>query len=230
MEHIKTCIFDLDGVICDTAKYHFLAWKALADELGICFTKQDNERLKGVSRMDSLDILLSLSDTVWPEEQKQVFAEQKNRLYVEYISSMNQDEILPGVLPFLTYCRNNEIRTALGSVSKNAGMILERLKLGDYFDAVIDGTQVAKAKPDPEVFLKGAKQTGAEPSECIVFEDARAGIEAAGRAGMLAVGIGAEETLSNADFVISGFDVMEAQELLVTVNKIRRGDLDVFSY
>lgn len=214
MRTIRTCIFDLDGVICDTAKYHYLAWKKLADRLGIPFTEKDNERLKGVSRTESLDILLSLSSGTYTAEQKLAFADEKNQVYVSYISQMDRQEILPGVPAFLEYCRAGGIRTALGSVSKNAGLILDRLQIREYFDAVIDGTQVRQAKPDPEVFLKGAEQTGAKPCECVVFEDARAGIEAAKRAGMLAVGVGAEEALSNADFIIKGFDVMEAGMLV----------------
>jgi len=217
MRTIKTCIFDLDGVICNTAKYHFLAWKKLGDRLGIIFTEQDNERLKGISRMESLDILLSLSCDTYSKAEKLVFAEEKNRIYVDYIRNMNQEGILPGVLDFLKYCQSNGTKTALGSVSKNAGLILDRLQLREYFDTVIDGTQVKRAKPDPEVFLKGAMQTGAEPSQCVVFEDAQTGIEAAKKAGMLAVGVGSEETLSNADFIIEGFDVMEAKVLLETV-------------
>ena len=244
MREIKTCILDLDGVICDTARYHFLAWKVLAERLGITFTETDNERLKGVSRMESLDILLGLkhsgsgdsigvgenpespalpgqtSGTIYTKAQKLAFAEEKNAVYVEFIRGMNQDELLPGVLDFLSYCRARGIKTALGSVSRNAGLILDRLNLRDYFDAVIDGTKITRAKPDPEVFLKGAVATGADPSQCVVFEDARAGIEAAKRAGMAAIGIGTKEALSNADFIIDGFDAMEAKALLETAEKI----------
>lgn len=219
MREIKTCIFDMDGVICDTAKYHFYAWKKLGDRLGIVFTEQDNERLKGVSRMESLKILLSLSDETYTEEEKLSFAEEKNKNYVDYISAMDKNEILPGVLEVLEYCRKEGIKTALGSVSKNAGIILDRLKLWPYFDAVIDGTKVVRAKPDPEVFLKGADETGAEPSCCVVFEDAYTGIEAARAAGMLAVGIGSKQALPNADFVIRGFEEMSAEQL---INKIRQ--------
>ncbi|WP_367569400.1 beta-phosphoglucomutase [Lacrimispora sp.] len=219
MREIKTCIFDMDGVICDTAKYHFHAWKKLGDRLGIVFTEQDNERLKGVSRMESLEILLSLSDRTYTEEEKLSFAEEKNKNYVDYISAMDKNEILPGVLEVLEYCRKESIKTALGSVSKNAGIILDRLKLWPYFDAVIDGTKVARAKPDPEVFLKGAGETGADPSCCVVFEDAYTGIEAARAAGMLAVGIGSEQALPNADFVIRGFEEMSAEQLM---NRIRQ--------
>ncbi|MFT4106762.1 MAG: beta-phosphoglucomutase [Lacrimispora sp.] len=219
MREIKTCIFDMDGVICDTAKYHFYAWKKLGDRLGIVFTEQDNERLKGVSRMESLEILLSLSDRTYTEEEKLSFAKEKNENYVDYISAMDKNEILPGVLSVLEYCKKEGIKTALGSVSKNAGIILDRLKLWTYFDAVIDGTKVVRAKPDPEVFLKGAAETGTEPSCCVVFEDAYTGVEAARAAGMLAVGIGSEQALPNADFVIRGFEEMSAEQLM---NRIRQ--------
>lgn len=221
MREIKTCIFDMDGVICDTAKYHYLAWKKLGERLGIVFTEEDNERLKGVSRMESLDILLSLSDKdiTYTEEEKLQFAEEKNNDYVDYISNMDSSEILPGVLDFLTYCREQNIKVALGSVSKNAMTILKGLNLEQYFDAVIDGTKVTKAKPDPEVFLKGAKETGNEPEFCVVFEDAFTGITAAKSAGMFAVGIGDSKVLSNADFIIGGFCDMSPSMLL---DKIRQ--------
>lgn len=214
MRTIKTCIFDLDGVICDTAKYHFYAWKILADRLGIVFTHKDNERLKGVSRMESLEILLSLSGKTYTDSQKVAFAEEKNKNYVDYITNMGKDEVLPGVPKFLQYCREQGIKTALGSVSKNAGLILNRLDLESYFDVVIDGTRVVNAKPDPEVFLKGASQTETEPGDCVVFEDAFTGIQAAKAAQMLAVGIGDGKVLTNADFVIGGFDELSAEELI----------------
>lgn len=217
MRTIKTCIFDLDGVICDTAKYHFLAWKKLAGQLGIDFTEQDNEQLKGISRMESLEVLLSKSSDTYSEVKKLIFAEEKNRIYVDFISNIGQEEILPGVQAFLEYCKSVGKKTALGSVSKNAGLIITRLQLGEYFDVIIDGNQVKRAKPDPEVFLKGAMQTGTAPSQCVVFEDAQAGIEAALQAGMVAVGVGSAAALANADFIIDGFDVMEPEALLKTV-------------
>lgn len=205
MRELSACLFDLDGVICDTAKYHYLAWKALADEVGIPFTEKDNERLKGVSREDSLEILLKLGDYRAADSVKRIMADKKNKAYVEFISQMDESEILPGVLDFLEFCRENHILTALGSVSRNAPVILERLKLKPYFQAVIDGTKVERAKPDPEVFLKGARELKALPKECVVFEDARAGIEAAKRAQMMAVGIGDPKILTEADLVIKGF-------------------------
>ncbi|MDR1549280.1 MAG: beta-phosphoglucomutase [Hungatella sp.] len=219
MRTIKTCIFDLDGVICDTAKYHFYAWKTLADRLGIIFTHKDNERLKGVSRMESLEILLSLSDKIYTTGEKFVFAEEKNKNYVDYITKIGKDEVLPGVTEFLEYCREQGIKTALGSVSRNAETILKRLELEPYFDAVIDGTKVVNAKPDPEVFLKGAAETGAKPEECVVFEDAFTGIQAAKAAGMPAVGIGDAKVLSNADFVIRGFEEIRAQQLIARIRQ-----------
>ncbi|MCU6733302.1 beta-phosphoglucomutase [Diplocloster agilis] len=210
---IKACIFDLDGVLCDTAKYHYLAWKRLAGELGFSFTEAQNERLKGVSRMDSLEILLEIGHVKCTQKAKEEMAEKKNRWYVEYINKMDQSELLPGVLDFLEECRENGLRTALGSVSKNAGVILERLKLQEYLDAVVDGSQVSQAKPDPEVFLKGAKRLGTDPSACVVFEDAAAGIEAARRAGMKSVGIGDPGILCQADYVIPGFEKFHAETL-----------------
>lgn len=200
----KGCIFDLDGVIVDTAKYHYLAWKKLADDLDIEFTEKDNERLKGVSRAKSLEIVLEKSKTSFTEEEKIKIAEKKNKLYVEYIQNLTENEILEGVKDFLKQLRENKIKIALGSASKNAMTILKKLNIEQLFDVVIDGTKVSKAKPDPEVFIKGAEELGLSPKECIVFEDAFAGIDAAKNAEMYAVGIGNNEILFNADIVIKG--------------------------
>lgn len=202
---IEACIFDLDGVICDTAKYHYFAWRRLADQLGFEFTEADNERLKGVSRMESLDILLEIGGKVFDDETKQKLATQKNDWYVEYISQLRQDEILEGVKPFLDQLKAHNIKISLGSVSKNAELILNRLEIKGYFDAIIDGTKITKAKPDPEVFLAGAKALGISPERCIVFEDAVAGVEGAHRAGMKCVGVGSKEILHTADIVIPNF-------------------------
>jgi len=202
---IKACIFDLDGVIVDTAKYHYLAWKRLANELGFDFTEKQNERLKGVSRMTSLDILLEIGGLDIDEETKLRMADKKNRWYVDYISKMAPDEILPAVIPFLNSLKSNNIRIALGSASKNAPMILKQIGMQDYFDVVVDGTKVTHAKPNPEVFVKGAEELGVLPSECIVFEDAEAGIEAAINGKMYSVGIGSPEILGKADVVIPNF-------------------------
>jgi len=201
---MKGAIFDLDGVIVDTAKYHFLAWRELAARLGFVFTEADNERLKGVSRMRSLDILLEVGGVSLPEEEKQRCAAWKNDKYVEYISQLDESELLPGAREYLTALRGQGVRTALGSASKNAGLILARLNIPDLFDAIVDGTKVEKAKPDPEVFLLGARELELAPAECVVFEDASAGIEAAKAAGMRAVGVGRAELLPGADAWIAG--------------------------
>jgi len=213
MTDIKACIFDLDGVIVDTAKYHFIAWRELAAELGFEFTEAHNERLKGVSRMTSLEILLEVGGITLDEEQKLKLAAQKNNRYVSYIEKMTPDEILPGVVSFLNELRLAGIKTAIGSASKNTPLILERLKLEKFFDAVIDGNKVAEAKPNPEVFLKGASELGLEPKNCIVFEDAVAGVEAAHNGGMKCVGIGFPEILTEADMVIPGFQRFNLSKL-----------------
>lgn len=205
MKKIKACIFDLDGVVVDTAKYHYLAWERLANELGFEFTEKDNERLKGVSRINSLNILLEIGHKVFDEKTKEELAKKKNNWYVDYITKITEDEILPGVREFLSLLKNEGYKIALGSVSKNSMTILNSINLKDYFHVIIDGTKVTKAKPDPEVFLKAAEELGAAPEECVVFEDAIAGIKAAKCAGMYSIGIGSPEILKEADKVISGF-------------------------
>lgn len=213
---IKAAIFDLDGVIVDTAKYHYLAWRRLADELGFVFTEKDNERLKGVSRMRSLEILLEVGGLTgrFSEEEMAEMAARKNGWYVEYISAMDESEILPGTVECLRGFRELGIKTALGSASKNAMLILNNLRLLPYFDVVIDGTKVSKAKPDPEVFLLGAKEAGVNPEECVVFEDAQAGIEAAKNAGMKAVAIGRPEDLSGYDRIFRGLFEVKPVEIV----------------
>ncbi|QAV33224.1 beta-phosphoglucomutase [Fervidobacterium changbaicum] len=202
----KACIFDLDGVIVDTAKYHYLAWKRLAKELGFEFTEKDNERLKGVSRMASLEILLSVGGIQIDDASvKEQLADKKNTWYVEYISQMTKDEILPGVEDFLKMLKENGIKIAIGSASKNTMTILNRIGIKDIFDAIIDGTKITKAKPDPEVFLKAAQELNVRPEECCVFEDAVAGIEAAKAAGMKVIGVGDPSILKGADKVIQSF-------------------------
>ena len=185
----KGFIFDLDGVIVDTAKYHYIAWKALADQLGFAFTKRQNELLKGVSRARSLEILLTIGNIEASEEQKAYWMEAKNIEYLRYIEKMTEDEILPDVPKVLSYLKDNEYPIALGSASKNASHILHKVGLLEDFDALVDGTHVSKAKPDPEVFLLGAKELGLDPSDCVVFEDALAGVQAAKAAGMIATGL-----------------------------------------
>ncbi|MBZ4676554.1 MAG: pgmB [Anaerophaga sp.] len=210
---VKGCIFDLDGVIVDTARYHFIAWKELANELGFEFTEKDNERLKGVSRMRSLDILLEIGGLDFPKEKKEELAKKKNENYRSYILKMTPDEILPGAMEFIKKVKENNILTAVGSASKNAMTILNRLQLTSWFDAIIDGTKVSKAKPDPEVFLKAAEELKLQPGDCVVFEDAEAGVEAALRGGMKCVGIGSPENLGKAHLVVPGLHDMNMQKL-----------------
>jgi len=213
MSDIKACIFDLDGVIVDTAVYHFKAWKRLADELGINFTEHDNERLKGVSRARSLEIILELGNVTKTPQEQEALATKKNNWYVEMINRMTPAEILPGAKEFLEACRTAGIKTALGSASKNSSTILNKIGLSNLFDTIVDGNHVSKAKPDPEVFLKGAEALGVQPADCVVFEDAIAGVEAAKNGGMKVVGIGSTETLKEADMVVSGLDKITVEEL-----------------
>ena len=215
MYNIKAVIFDLDGVLVDTAKYHYLAWKRLAGELNIEFSVTDNERLKGVSRMQSLDIILEIGNITLEYETKIELAQKKNIWYVEYISKLTPKDILPGVISFLESTRAESIKVALGSASKNSMLILDKLNLTNYFDAIIDGTKVSKAKPDPEVFLKGAEALKVLPNECIVFEDAEAGVEAAINAGMYCIGIGSKNILKKANLVLSGFTDMTFDKIIL---------------
>lgn len=210
---IKACLFDLDGVIVDTAKYHYLAWQQLANGLGISFTEEHNELLKGVSRMRSLDIILELGNTTLADDEKKKLATQKNEVYLSYIQRMKDDELLPGVKEFIEEIRNKGIVVALGSASKNARLILKQLHIEELFDAIIDGNEVTKAKPDPEVFLKGAEALQVQSRSCVVFEDAIAGVEAAKNAGMACIGVGDPKNLSEADQVISGFEGFNLKQL-----------------
>ena len=204
-------IFDLDGVIVDTAKYHYLAWRKLANALGFEFTQKQNEQFKGVSRKRCLEILLQIGGIKASQEQFNKWLVEKNEDYLSLIEGMDESEILPDVQKVLTLLKKNHMPIALGSASKNARPILEKVKLMDYFDVIVDGTHVAKAKPDPEVFLMAAEQLGVPPEDCVVFEDAVAGIEAANNAGMLSIGIGEEEVLSKAKFVFGNFTEMDVK-------------------
>lgn len=197
----QAAIFDLDGVIVDTAKYHYLAWKRLAGELGFEFTEEQNERLKGVSRIRSLEILLEIGGLKLDQDQMAALASKKNNWYLEYIDQLDESEILPGAKEYLLQMKKAGIKIALASASKNARQILNRLNICDLFDAIVDGNMVSEAKPDPEVFLCAARELGVDPNECIVFEDAEAGLKAAKRAGMKAIGIGREDSLKSADQV-----------------------------
>ncbi|WP_105616230.1 beta-phosphoglucomutase [Vallitalea okinawensis] len=216
--NIKCAIFDLDGVIVDTAKYHYLAWKKLAEELNIPFTEKENELFKGVSRMRCMEILMELGNIQLSQEEQVKLATKKNEWYVDYISVMTDDELLPGAKEFLIACKDVGIKTALGSASKNAPRILKALAIEDLFDAVIDGNKVSKAKPDPEVFIKGAEECGIPAENCVVFEDAYAGIEAAHAGNMLGIGVGTKENLPIADVIIAGLHELTVEGMKEILN------------
>lgn len=199
---IKACIFDLDGVIVDTARYHFLAWQKLAAELGVKFTLEDNERLKGVSRMESLAIILEIGNLTFSEEKKNQLADRKNNWFVDYINAMKPDEIYPGVRELLQKIRAAGQKVALASSSKNAQTVISRIGVAKEFDVIVDGNMIIKTKPDPEIFLQAASKLHIQPADCLVFEDAEAGVEAAVAAGMKCIGIGSPRQLGKADRVI----------------------------
>ncbi len=212
-------IFDLDGVIVDTAKYHYLAWRNLAEELGFEFTHEQNELFKGVSRKRCLEILLEMGNIQATQEQFDRWMIEKNEDYLKYIENMDASEILPDVPKVLEYLKGNEFPIALGSASKNAGPILEKVKLTSFFDSIVDGNSVTKAKPDPEVFLIAAKNLKVKPENCVVFEDAVAGIEAANAAGMVSIGIGDAKILSEADYNFKDFTEIEIDFLEVLIKR-----------
>lgn len=215
----KAFIFDLDGVIVDTAKYHFLAWQKLANTLGINFTHDDNEQLKGVSRVRSLEIILGLGNVEATNEQKEEWLTQKNEDYLGYINKMDDSEILPGVMTVLNFLKANNQPIILGSASKNARPILEKVNILHLFDDIVDGNDVSNAKPDPEVFLVGAKKANQTNENSIVFEDSVAGIQAANNAGMMSIGIGGASVLHEADIVFNDFNQISEEFLTELINK-----------
>lgn len=205
----KAFIFDLDGVIVDTAKYHFLAWEKIANELGFEFTHENNELLKGVSRVRSLDIILELGKVEASQEDKNRWLVQKNEDYLSYLVDMDESEILPGVMPILEYLKEKNQLIALGSASKNARPILEKTGTIAFFDAIVDGNDVSNAKPDPEVFLLATKLLNTKPEDSIVFEDSVAGVQAANIAKMVSVGIGEASILHEANYLFKDFTQMD---------------------
>lgn len=201
----KAVIFDLDGVICHTDKYHYEAWKTIADALGIYFDKEINNRLRGVSRMESLDIVLERYKGYMGQEEREVYAEKKNEIYKEQLKNMSRKDLSPEVQSTLELLQKAGLKLAIGSSSKNAKFILEQLGLSGFFDGISDGNMIANSKPDPEVFLKAAEIIGEKPKDCIVVEDARAGIEAALRANMDCAAIGDAASSGSADFRLKKF-------------------------
>ena len=205
----KAFIFDLDGVIVDTAKYHFLAWQKIANDLGIEFTPEHNEELKGVSRVRSLEIILKLGNIQASEENKKKWLTKKNEDYLAYIEHMDETEILPGVVTILEYIKEKNQLIALGSASKNARPILEKVNIIHLFDTIVDGNDVTNAKPDPEVFVRAAKLLNVSNENSIVFEDSVAGVQAANSANMISVGIGEPKILHEAKYNFKDFTFID---------------------
>ncbi|EKF54224.1 putative beta-phosphoglucomutase [Galbibacter marinus] len=206
MKQQKGFIFDLDGVIVDTAKFHFLAWRKLGENFNFQLSEQQNEQLKGVSRIDSLNKILNWAGVEISPQEFDRLASEKNEDYLEYVAQMTPDDILPGVKSTIEKLKSANYPIALGSASKNAPGILRKVGLFDLFDAIVDGNSVSKAKPDPEVFLQAASQLEVAPKDCIVFEDAYAGITAANNAGMTSIALGDAEVLHHADYVFNTFN------------------------
>lgn len=215
---VTACIFDLDGVITDTAAYHYLAWKQLGEELGIEFDHAFNETLKGISRMDSLERILILGEKqhLFTEEEKQQLAKKKNEHYVSLLVDMGPKDIYPGIQQLLDELVEQHIHIALASASKNAPMILEALGLTQYFEYIVNPDDLTYGKPNPEIFLRAAQALGVKPSECIGVEDAQAGIEAIKAAGMFAVGVGTVDILqaAGANYVVESTDMLELSKIL----------------
>ncbi|KAB2813835.1 beta-phosphoglucomutase [Phaeocystidibacter luteus] len=212
---IEGIIFDLDGVIVDTAKYHFQAWKRMAAELGVNFTEVENEQLKGVSRRGSIDKILNWGGISLSEEEIEKWMRIKNEWYLEYVAGMQPSEILPGADRIIAEAKSLGLKVSLGSASKNSRFILEKVNLIDQFDAIVDGTVVSASKPDPEVFLTGAKQLGLEPSKCLVFEDAVAGVQAANNGNMKVIGVGDSTILAEATLTFPNLENVRLKEDII---------------
>lgn len=217
---MRACIFDLDGVLVDTAKYHFVAWKRLANDLGVAFTEHDNEQLKGLSRDASLDYILVKGGIKATTSEREVWKELKNNWYLDLVNQMPEDEVLPNCKELLSDLKANNIKIGLGSASKNAKLILDRVNITHFFDTIIDGTKTSKSKPDPEVFLLGANEVNINPADCIVFEDAISGVKAAKTGGFFTIGIGDPMVLNEANIVLPDLKELNYKQLL----KIFRGE------
>jgi len=215
----KGFIFDLDGVIVDTAKYHFFAWRQLANSIELDFTEVQNEQLKGISRVRSLEKILAWGNKTISEAEFTNLMSQKNDDYLSYIEKMDENEILPDVPKVLDYLISQKQPISLGSASKNARVILEKVNLINKFDAIVDGNDVSKAKPDPEVFLNAARYLKLKAEECIVFEDSVAGVQAANNANMISIGIGNKKVLSEADYIFKDFTEVSTDFIEKLINK-----------
>ncbi len=217
-EHIKGCIFNLDGVIIDTAKHHYIAWRRLANQLGFDFSAEQHEELRGLSRMGSLEKILEWGDMYMTEAEKLHWADVKNNWYVELISNLKPADLLPGALLFLRQVREAGVKVALSSASRSARQVLRNTHLESYFDVIIDGHSTRKVKPDPESFLLAAQALSLLPSECLVFEDAALGVWAGIAGGFTVVGIGRPQYLANAHLVIPGFENLTLNDLLTQLS------------
>jgi beta-phosphoglucomutase len=219
--HIQAFIFDLDGVITDTAEYHYLAWKALGEDIGIPFTREFNEELKGVSRMDSLEKILSLGNRQadFTQEEKEALAAKKNEHYVRLIANISPTDILPGITTLLSDIKEKGYKLGLASVSKNAFAVMESLELKDQFDVIVDAATIMKGKPDPEIFLTAAKLLNVEPKACIGIEDAVAGVDSIKGAGMFAVGVGSKESLAKADLIYTSTEELSLTEIITAFQR-----------
>jgi beta-phosphoglucomutase len=211
---IKACLFDLDGVLVDTARYHFIAWKRLSESLGVPFSEHDNEQLKGVSRVESLEYILRKGMLHADDEHKKQWMDTKNTWYLELVNTMHPDELLPNVRNFLKELKDAGYLIGLGSSSKNAQMILDKTGITPFFDTVVDGRHTSHSKPHPEVFVTGAQNLGVLPSETIVFEDALSGIDAALAGGFYAIGLGQPEVLKKAHWVIPSLQSFNLSQLV----------------
>ena len=218
---VRGCIFDLDGVIVDTAGFHYLSWKNLANELGFDFTEDQNEQMKGISRMDSLDVVLSIGGIVKSQEEKIALAARKNEWYLDLLSDLTIDQMLPGVKDMLDQLKAADMSIALGSASKNARFVINKLGIAHYFEAMVDGNDVMRSKPDPEVFLKAASLIGLKPSELVVFEDSYKGLVASNEGGFISCGVGDDKILTNALFVIETFAGLQISGLLNLIELAR---------
>lgn len=218
-EKIKGFIFNLDGVIVNTAKYHYIAWRRLADEMGVEFPPEQHEQLRSLSRMESLEKILEWGGLYMTEAEKLHWADVKNNWYQGLIAHMTPEEVFPGVLTFLEEVRSHGGKTALSSASRNAGAVLQSTNLESYFDVILDGSAARKAKPHPECFLLAAEALQLKPSECVVFDDAVRGIQAARNGRFHIVGVGKPEHLPDADLVIPGFEHYTLQDILYLAEK-----------
>ena len=218
MVNITACIFDLDGVIVDTAGYHFAAWKEMAKRWDIELTAEENEKLKGVSRVDSLKHILALGDIQLSDDEVNHYCTLKNDHYLSLIANMDESELLPNVKELLQELSDIGLKIGLGSASKNAPLIIKKTGIEHYFEAVVSGSDVVNGKPHPETFIKGANGLGVSPESTIVFEDSQKGITAAKRGGFFAVGIGSPIDLKEADFVIPGFENMTFPAIVSQLN------------